>query len=142
MDVDIKNLNFNVYTDKKWMGYVLDQIIHNSIKYSKGNGALKFYGRDEEKYIELCIEDNGTGIAKEDIGRIFDKVFTGKNGRNTVYKSTGIGLIHSYFAINALGKFLSLDLNITFIVSIFVFLIIFSMSGFLSAYGFKKVVEV
>lgn len=54
----------------------------------------------------------------------------------------GIGLIHSYFAINALGKFLSLDLNITFIVSIFVFLIIFSMSGFLSAYGFKKVVEV
>ena len=101
MDVDIKNLNFNVYTDKKWMGYVLDQIIHNSIKYSKGNGTLKFYGRDEDKYIELCIEDNGIGIAKEDIGRIFDKGFTGKNGRNTIYKSTGMGL---YFVKKIIDK--------------------------------------
>lgn len=101
IDVRIKDLNFNIYTDKKWMCYVLDQIIHNSIKYSKGNGKLKLYGRDEDQYIELCIEDNGIGIAKEDIGRIFDKGFTGKNGRNTVYKSTGMGL---YFVKKIIDK--------------------------------------
>lgn len=55
---------------------------------------------------------------------------------------TTIGLIHSYFAINALGKFLRLDLNVIFIISIFIFLIIFSISGFLSANRFKKIVEV
>lgn len=101
MDVHINDLNFNVYTDKKWMVYVLDQIINNSIKYSKENGILKFFGRDEDKYIELCIEDNGIGIAKEDIGRIFDKGFTGINGRNTVYKSTGMGL---YFVKKIIDK--------------------------------------
>ncbi len=95
IEIEMKDLNYNIYTDKKWLTYVLDQIINNSIKYIKSHGKLRFYAKDEGKYIELHVVDNGIGIAKEDIDRIFNKGFTGTNGRNTVYKSTGMGLYFS-----------------------------------------------
>ncbi|HAK43244.1 MAG TPA: sensor histidine kinase [Clostridium sp.] len=95
IEIEIEDLSYNIYTDKKWLSYILDQIINNSIKYIRELGKLQFYAKDEGKYVELYIKDNGIGIAKEDIDRVFNKGFTGTNGRNTVYKSTGMGLYFS-----------------------------------------------
>ncbi|MFU7517173.1 ATP-binding protein [Clostridium sp. HCS.1] len=101
MEVVTRNLNYNIYSDGKWIIYVIDQLINNAIKYSKENGKIEFYAEDNKDYIKLCIKDNGIGIAKEDIDRIFNKGFTGSNGRNKVYKSTGMGL---YFTKKVLNK--------------------------------------
>lgn len=101
IEVKMDNLNFEVYTDKKWMIYVIEQMVNNAIKYAKLNGQISFYGEEEDKYVILNIKDNGIGIAEEDRKRIFNKSFTGKNGRNTTYKSTGMGL---YFCKKILDK--------------------------------------
>lgn len=101
IEIKLENLEHYIFTDKKWVLYVLDQLINNSIKYSNENAKIQFYGEESDKYICLNIRDNGIGIAEEDIGRIFNKGFTGTNGRNTRYKSTGMGL---YFSKNILDK--------------------------------------
>lgn len=98
IDIQIEHIDYDVYTDKKWMLYILDQLVNNSIKYvdkNKDSNTLKFSCSDNDKYVELFIEDNGIGIAEEDLDRVFEKGFTGSNGRNTVYKSTGMGLYFS-----------------------------------------------
>lgn len=81
-----------VCTDEKWVVFLLDQIFANCIKYrSAENPCVKIYAKEGKQQISLIIEDNGIGIAKEDIRRIFEKGFTGENGR-IGKKSTGIGL--------------------------------------------------
>ena len=70
---------------------ILGQIIANSVKYAKGDLILTFEGSTFENGCSLLISDNGIGIAEADLPRIFDKGFTGENGRN-LRKSTGIGL--------------------------------------------------
>lgn len=104
IDISLENLDHYVYTDKKWILYVLDQLINNAIKYSKENAEMKFYAEETDKYICLNIRDNGIGIAKEDIERVFNKGFTGSNGRNTIYKSTGMGLYFSKKILDKLGN--------------------------------------
>lgn len=90
--VDIDGIYGKVITDAKWVKFIINQIIINSIKYSKNqNGILRIYSNEGRDNLILTIEDNGIGISKNDINRVFDKGFTGKNGR--IYgKSTGIGL--------------------------------------------------
>lgn len=75
-----------VLTDRKWLGFVIEQILSNAVKYARG-GEITIYmeGRN------LLIADNGIGIAEEDLPRIFEKGYTGYNGRADK-KSTGIGL--------------------------------------------------
>lgn len=109
MKIKMNNLDQYVYTDEKWILYVLDQLINNAIKYSKENGEIKFYGEETDKYICLNIEDNGVGIKKEDIERVFNKGFTGSNGRNDTYKSTGMGLYFSKKILDKLGN--SIEVN-------------------------------
>ncbi|MBE6054126.1 MAG: HAMP domain-containing histidine kinase [Clostridium sartagoforme] len=109
IEVITRNLNFNIYSDGKWITYVIDQLINNAIKYSKENGKLEFYGEDEKDYIKLCIKDNGIGIGKEEIDRIFNKGFTGSNGRNKVYKSTGMGLYFTKKVLNKLEHEISVE---------------------------------
>ena len=75
-----------VITDDKWLLFVLEQLISNALKYTK-SGTVRIYLKDDV----LCIEDQGEGIAPEDLPRIFDKGFTGYNGR-TYRKATGLGL--------------------------------------------------
>lgn len=104
IEIKLENLDYYIFTDKKWILYVLDQLINNSIKYSKENGEIKFFGEESDKYICLNIRDNGIGIAEEDIDRIFNKGFTGTNGRNIIYKSTGMGLYFSKKVLNKLGN--------------------------------------
>jgi len=76
-------------TDAKWLGFVIDQIISNSLKYTK-SGHISITIEEGEPFW-LVIEDTGRGITPEDLPRIFEKGFTGYNGRNQ-QSSTGIGL--------------------------------------------------
>lgn len=91
MQVEMKELDYSVYADKKWMQFILSQIIMNSIKYKTDEAKIAFQGKKEKECVTLHIQDNGIGIHAEDIERIFEKGFTGKNGRTTK-KSTGMGL--------------------------------------------------
>lgn len=103
------DLDFKVYTDKKWIIYVLGQLINNSIKYSKENGVIEFSAEDKGEFIELKIRDNGIGINEEDLERVFNKGFTGSNGRNSVYKSTGMGLYFSKKIIDKLNHSIKVE---------------------------------
>lgn len=89
--VDIKNTE--VYTDTKWLEFILNQIINNSIKYKKDiqNSYIQIKTTEDSDQITLCIKDNGIGIPKSDIPNVFKKSFTGTNGRDKT-KSTGMGL--------------------------------------------------
>jgi len=101
IEVVLNNLDYTVFTDIKCISYILDQIINNAIKYSKQKGKVEFSAKNIENGVVFSIKDYGIGIEKEDIGRVFDKGFTGINGRNRLYKSTGMGL---YFAKNMIDK--------------------------------------
>ena len=84
--------NLNIYTDKKWASYVIEQITINSIKYShKKNTSILFYSEGNGDFIDLHIKDYGVGIKESEIGRVFEPSFTGSNGRRQE-KSSGMGL--------------------------------------------------
>ena len=84
--VDFKASGLIITTDKKWFSLILDQILSNANKYTQ-NGSISIYIEGTN----LVIKDTGIGIRKEDLPRVFDKSYTGYNGR--IYKkSTGIGL--------------------------------------------------
>ncbi|MDN9356946.1 HAMP domain-containing histidine kinase [Clostridioides difficile] len=103
VEVSLNELENDVYTDSKCMSYVLDQIINNAIKYSKEVGKIEFNSKKLENGVVLSIKDFGIGINEEDISRVFDKEFTGKNGRNQLYKSTGMGMYFVKKMIDSLG---------------------------------------
>lgn len=93
VDFQVDKINYKVYTDSKWLEFILNQIINNSIKYKRqiDTSYIKIYIEDKENTTTLIVEDNGMGIPASDIRQVFDKTFTGRNGRekNT---STGMGL--------------------------------------------------
>lgn len=90
--LQLVNLDLNVLTDAKWMTFILNQIINNALKYSKSQNAfIKISANKHDNNVFLHIEDNGIGISQNDLPRVFEKGFTGENGRKT-YNSTGIGL--------------------------------------------------
>lgn len=80
-----------VYTDGKWIAFILNQMMLNSVKYRSEKPLLQIYSRREENCVLLLFEDNGVGIRPEELSRIFEKGFTGSNGRDT-RRSTGMGL--------------------------------------------------
>lgn len=80
-----------VKTDSKWIEFILNQILINSIKYTEPNGNIKFYIDKQKNNTSLIIQDTGIGIKKEELKRVFEKGFTGSNGRK-ILSSTGIGL--------------------------------------------------
>ena len=91
LDVNVNNIK--VLTDAKWLEFILNQIINNSIKYKRNNveSYIKIIAKEDKEKTYLSIYDNGIGISKKDIPRVFEKSFTGENGRLTA-KSTGMGL--------------------------------------------------
>ena len=92
--MNIHDLNIEVHTDSKWIVFILNQIIQNSVKYKKQEGTteIELYAKQGKDNVILHIKDNGIGIKKSEISRIFEKGFTGTNGRLQNKKSTGIGL--------------------------------------------------
>lgn len=80
-----------VYTDEKWLTFILSQIIQNSIKYfDKQENKLTITGQDNDTNIILSIKDNGCGISSSDLSRVFEKGFTGSDRSKS--NSTGVGL--------------------------------------------------
>ncbi|KGK88321.1 sensor histidine kinase [Clostridium sp. HMP27] len=109
ISIDIGSVEGSVYSDAKWLEFILNQIIVNSIKYSKEKlSKVKVYSIRNENNIVLNIEDNGIGIVNKDINRVFEKGFTGENGRK-LRKSTGIGL----YLCKKLSEQLGLGLTLT-----------------------------
>ena len=87
IQLDYEPLNATVLTDEKWLLFVLEQILSNALKYTP-SGRIRIHMEAENT---LVIEDTGVGIRAEDLPRIFEKGFTGFNGRADK-RSTGIGL--------------------------------------------------
>lgn len=80
-----------VLTDEKWLTFVIEQLLSNALKYTR-EGSISIYTQKVSEEEEcLVIEDTGIGILPEDLPRVFEKGFTGYNGRENK-KSTGIGL--------------------------------------------------
>ncbi|MCX7885317.1 MAG: sensor histidine kinase [Caloramator sp.] len=87
--LNYESLNCNVLTDEKWLTFVIEQILSNALKYTN-EGEISIY-MDKNLPCTLVIEDTGIGIEQEDLPRVFEKGFTGYNGRINKF-STGIGL--------------------------------------------------
>lgn len=92
MAITVDDLELVVYADDKWVRFILNQIISNAVKYRPPqNPALRIFTERSGDQVLLSIADNGIGIPESDLPRIFEKGFTGQNGR-TIHSSTGIGL--------------------------------------------------
>lgn len=92
--IEAEKENIEVLTDPKWMRFVLEQLLQNACKYTaqiKKEAHLVFQIREEDNQIRLSIKDEGPGIPKQDLPRIFDPFFTGENGRQFA-EATGMGL--------------------------------------------------
>ena len=89
--LDYRPVERIVLTDEKWLEFVIEQILSNALKYTKNGGEIRICLEEKRGRECLVIEDNGIGIQAEDLPRVFEKGFTGYNGRADK-KSTGIGL--------------------------------------------------
>lgn len=89
LELELNNLEGSVITDKKWLSFILEQVIFNAIKYTKAGGITIDAPKGEVK--QLRIRDTGQGILPEDLPRVFEKGYTGFNGREN-QKASGLGL--------------------------------------------------
>lgn len=89
--VETDSLDLPVLADAKWTEFVIGQILINAVKYRRNAPAVRFAGTRGRDSVTLTVEDNGIGIPQKDLGRVFEKGFTGENGR-MVARSTGLGL--------------------------------------------------
>lgn len=107
--VELSGLDIAVYSDSKWLEFIINQIVGNSIKYAGMDSLrLDIYAEEKREQVLLYIEDNGIGIPKEEVERVWEKGFTGSNGRQ-FKKSTGIGLYLCRKLCNRLGHGISLE---------------------------------
>ena len=111
VSIYISNLELEeVYTDSKWATFIINQIIQNSIKYSRrDNKKIEIWSKTKNDKVILYIKDNGIGINQGELTRVFDRGFTGGNGRIIGKKSTGIGLYLCKKLCDKLG--LGIELN-------------------------------
>lgn len=98
-----------VLTDSKWLSFILNQIIANSLKYTDSGGKVKVFTTSEKQNVLLHIKDNGVGIKAEDLSRVFNKGFTGSNGRASGSKATGIGLYLVKKMVDRLGHEITIN---------------------------------
>ena len=111
VSMNLHDLDLEVNTDSKWIGFILNQIIGNSIKYKKVDCRLEIeiYAKQGRENVILYIKDNGIGIKEGEVTMVFEKGFTGTNGRLVGKKSTGIGLYLCKNLCNKLG--IQIELN-------------------------------
>lgn len=112
--IEILDIEKIVYTDSKWLEFILNQIISNSIKYidnKKMENKIKFYTKKIGENIILYIEDNGIGMNEKDVIKAFEKGYTGENGRR-FGKSTGMGLYLCKKLTQKLGLGINLESEI------------------------------
>jgi signal transduction histidine kinase len=107
--VTLSGLELTVFSDRKWLEFILTQILTNAVKYRRdGQAAVRIWATMQDDGVMLCIEDNGIGIPRADLGRIFAKGFTGANGRR-YERSTGVGLFLARKLCQALGHGIAVE---------------------------------
>lgn len=109
LSLELEPSGVSVVSDEKWLAFVVEQVLSNSLKYTR-EGSVRIYLAEPKT---LCIRDTGIGIAPEDLPRIFDKGYTGLNGRADL-RASGLGLYlcrrvcrklgHEISAVSAPGK--------------------------------------
>jgi signal transduction histidine kinase len=108
----VSNADILVETDRKWISFVINQIVVNAIKYSRANQlenkSIIINIEEQASRVVLSISDEGIGIPKEDLSRVFNAFFTGKNGRKTE-ESTGMGMYLAKRVCDKLGHELLVD---------------------------------
>lgn len=111
VSINLHDLEVVVNTDSKWIIFILNQLIQNSVKYRKQGNDLEIevYAKTGKENSILYLKDNGMGIRKGEITRVFEKGFTGTNGRLLNKKSTGIGLYLCKRLCDKLG--IAIELN-------------------------------
>lgn len=105
--VDMGEINELVFSDIKWVEFIINQIVGNALKYTNSGGRIKIYSEAYKNKIILTIEDSGVGIPDAELSKVFLKGFTGENGR-IFGKSTGIGLYLCQKLCDKLGLGLTL----------------------------------
>ena len=90
ISIQLEHLDYTVLTDEKWFCFVLEQILSNALKYTK-QGSVKISAEESANGLKVSVKDTGIGIRSEDLPRIFEKGFTGYNGRMDK-KASGLGL--------------------------------------------------
>ena len=107
-EVDVGNKK--VLTDSKWLEFIINQIVSNSIKYIRDGveHLIKITAEENNKSVILKIYDNGIGIEKSNLPKVFDKTFTGNNGRK-IETSTGMGLYIVKQLCKKLGHKVTID---------------------------------
>lgn len=106
----VDTLSYDVSTDSKWLEFIINQIINNSIKYKRNikSSSIKIYVIENNDKLDLVIEDNGLGINETDLPMVFKKSFTGQNGR-IKSKSTGMGLFIAKSMTDKLGHKIKIE---------------------------------
>ena len=106
----MEQLSTQVLTDEKWLVFVIEQLLSNAIKYTP-KGSIHIYATSKQEAnlitTSLIIEDTGIGISAEDLPRIFERAFTGYNGRIDK-KSSGLGLYLCKTILQKLGHEISI----------------------------------
>lgn len=102
--------DIHVFTDEKWLAFILGQVISNSVKYAKKDSRKLVFNTVwcDTHHIQLIVEDHGIGIDEKDVPRIFEKSFTGENGRH-VSASTGMGLYLCWKMCSELGHSIQVE---------------------------------
>lgn len=90
--VELETLDATAYADPKWVEFMLGQLISNAVKYRGPAPRLVFTQQVLEQAVVLTVADNGVGIPAADLPRVWEKGFTGENGRTLATRSTGLGL--------------------------------------------------
>ena len=106
--VELENMNCAVYTDEKWAVFILGQLLQNAARYRGPEPAVILSAKPLGRQTQLIVHDNGIGIPAHELPRVFERGFTGSNGRIRG-GSTGMGL----YLCRKLAVFLELGLDIT-----------------------------
>ena len=104
--IETEGLDSVVYTDKKWICFILGQLLQNSVRYRGESPVITMSARQAGKQVSLTVAENGIGIPAHELPRIFDRGFTGSNGR-TRGGSTGMGL----YLCRKLTEFLEIQIQ-------------------------------
>lgn len=105
--VETEGLERTVYTDEKWVAFLLGQLLQNAVRYRGEDPLITLSARELGRQVELTVADNGMGIPDHELPRVFDRGFTGSNGRSRG-GSTGMGL----YLCRRLAGFLEIDLRL------------------------------